>query len=772
MSSKKTVARPKRGRGASDGLESDPVGRGTRRGEVSRGMSPVQGGGEGPKKDSLLLDAEREWFSSQLRLMLERTKEILAAFGNESLNDEEQLEALCGATTLQEVVNGLDNVAGRVFRALFSKEEWNNLEASSMSLFEGNEAQVRLARMKRQKILLDMVAGTTVDLTVRDEELAEEQARLATESLETVRAFLGSAGLTGRASLKAVVVVPSDSHEEEKEEASDKESEEQQKRVRKSGRQKKGDDLPKPKIAKKAKVLEAVVEIEEQDKSEAEELESEEAEEEPKEEDDDEEEETPNAHLEHVKSLLAAAAEESKDLQQWLETDVNAVKTLRFYNASPPDVNIATVEQFQNPSFLKEILSDAPSEFQATTSDNGLIEKLGRLLSWWKLVRQCLVFAGIFAHLKSRRPKRKAGRQRKPMEQRYDELVSKSIDNCIGFKQAKKYVAIGRLVRAFPQLLYQTQFVLLVQWKSSLSLPDGTVGTLDKVFPKLLSDKEKDFWRIISLAPCAPASSSSSSVPAPPPLPPCSVCSLDDRGSSTFTCSGCHCNFHALCVGYPEDDARFFDQILLTRPTKGRGKILPTAEFTKELYCGSCLDAKNVELNDIIASVKEHRAVADFLNQNDCLFALACVPGDGYCIFGILEEFARGHLNMTLAKDTFCKRVAECAIECINEAKEELGGYTVEADVMKAFEKLAKERGRVGALKKGLWRDLETQYVLKGYAKLFQGRVRVRTYQNDRGQVKETGVYFDDKADNCDHVQDLYVLHWSTLDHYDELVPK
>lgn len=475
------VARPKRGRGASDGLESDPVGGGTRRGEVSRGMSPVQGGGEGPKKNSLLLDAEREWFSSQLRLMLERTKEILAAFGNESLNDEEQLEALCGATTLQEVVNGLDNVAGRVFRASFSKEEWNNLEASSMSLFEGNEAQVRLARMKRQKMLLDMVAGTTVDLTVRDEELAEEQARLATESLETVRAFLGSAGLTGRASLKAVVVVPSDSHEEEKEEAGDKESEEH-----KRGRQKKGDLLPKQKIAKKAKVLEAVVEIEEQDKSEAEELESEEAEEEPKEEDDEEEEEeTPNAeeHLEHVKSLLAAAAEESKDLQQWLETDVHAVKTLRFYNASPPDVNLASVEQFQNPSFLKEILSDASSEFQATTtSDNALIEKLGRLLSWWKLIRQSLVFAGIFAHLKSSGPKRKAGRQRKPMEQRYDELVSKSIDNCIGFKQAKKYVAIGRLVRAFPQLLYQTQFVLLVQWKSSLSLPDGTMGPWIKYF--------------------------------------------------------------------------------------------------------------------------------------------------------------------------------------------------------------------------------------------------------------------------------------------------
>lgn len=155
-------------------------------------------------------------------------------------------------------------------------------------------------------------------------------------------------------------------------------------------------------------------------------------------------------------------------------------------------------------------------------------------------------------------------------------------------------------------------------------------------------------------------------------------------------------------------------------------------------------------------------------NQQACPFVLSRVPGDGCCIFRILADFAGSLLEVTWSNETFYKKVAEEAVKSIEEARKETGVGDLDENVLKAFRKLARENGRVGMLKGGLWRELETQHVLKAYVKLFSGRVRIRSYQNDKGKVRQTDEYFHGKANG--NVRELHVLHWNSLDHYDELI--
>lgn len=707
------------------------------------------------KRGASLVDTERAWFTSRVTKMLEKTRRILHVLQRDDLNDERKFEGLCRSVSVEQVCANLGTTLGGIFRSLVSEEEWNELEVCSRNIAERNEAQIRTERLRRQKNQLEKCAQLVINLTVRDEEVQEEQAKLAAESVDVAQSFLKAAGLTGRlTTLKAIVVRPNDSEEEEDEhEGEDAESivPGRPKRGRQKEvveRQDEAGPLLREKVPrKKTKVVEEepplrrTVEVEEEEESVS-----------MSESDGDDVE----GMLEEIGKKVALAAEDAKMLRQLLgSVNLGCNQSLRFRNVAPPDVALATGAEgevlLREPNLLKGIfeqedvvrLDSLKFEDANVEHDNDLIEKLGTLLSWWRLVRQALALAGIFAHLKKNGGGRRRRGRGKLMKQRFEEVVKS-----ISYTQAKKYARIGQLVSAFPQLLYQTQFVLVAQWMATLPLADGTSSiALVDLFPKLLNQEQLTFWRISQQL--------------------CKTCSVSDR-RQTLTCDGCGFQFHALCAGYPGEDS-FSARVLLRRPARGRAKVPPVTEFVTMLYCANCLPKNDTNVNVIVKSVSEKQAVADFLNQDGCKFTLERVPGDGYCIFRILEDFAKTRLGMAWSSETFCKKLAEAAVRSLEESRKETGDASLDADSMKAFRKLATETGRVGMLKRGLWRDLETQHVLKGYANLFEGQVRVHTYEASMGRLKETDVYPYGGDDG--NLQELYVLHWSASDHYDELVP-
>lgn len=632
---------------------------------------------------------------------------------------------------------GLGKTLEGIFRSLFSDDEWSEFEACSRNITERNEAQIRTERLRRQKAQLEKCAQLVIDLTIRDEDVQEEQATLAAESLEVMQSFLKAAGLTGRLrpTLKVMVVRPTSDSESSKEE--EQEKPERPKRTGQKKRPERQEEAETEKAQRKKKTK--VVEEEQQEEESVSEAEEE------------QDAAMDTDMLEEIEKKLVLAAEDATMLREQLGLiHVGSIHNLRFHNVAPPDISLASEEKgaalVREPNLLKGIL-----EQEVTVNvqhDNDLIEKLGKLLSWWKVVRQALALAGIFAHLKNGGGKRRRGRG-KLMKQRFEEVVSS-----ISYTQAKKYARIGELVCAFPQLLYQTQFVLVVQWMTMVKLADGTARAFVDLFPKLLNEEQVAFWQV-------DPPESDAEVPLL-----CKVCSSRDRGH-TWTCDGCGFQFHNVCAGYPPGKEPLSRRFLLSRPTRGRAKVPPVTEFVTVLYCADCLDKNDADMNAIVKSVSEKRAVADFLNQNDCPFSLERVPGDGYCIFRILEDFAKARLGMSWSSETFCKKLAESAIKSIEEARKQTGDDSLDGETITVFRKLARETGRVGMLKRGLWRDLETQHVLNGYVSLFERRVRVHTYQNDKGKLKETGVYSGGGEGN---IQELHVQHWAVSEHYDELV--
>lgn len=79
-------------------------------------------------------------------------------------------------------------------------------------------------------------------------------------------------------------------------------------------------------------------------------------------------------------------------------------------------------------------------------------------------------------------------------------------------------------------------------------------------------------------------------------------------------------------------------------------------------------------------------------------------------------------------REACCKKLAESAIMSIEEARKQTG------ETMTAFRKLARETGRVGMLKRGLWSDLEIQHMSASLKDMCE-------FTNDKGKLKETDVY-------------------------------
>jgi hypothetical protein len=115
-----------------------------------------------------------------------------------------------------------------------------------------------------------------------------------------------------------------------------------------------------------------------------------------------------------------------------------------------------------------------------------------------------------------------------------------------------------------------------------------------------------------------------------------------------YSCRNCHEPFHDTCAGYePDSLGPVVHNIISTRTLNcpNACKILKPV-----LYCGDCINADELDRDQILLSVRETRAVAEWLNDPECPYVLQKVPEDGVCLFRMLYDFAREYCRDGLVR--------------------------------------------------------------------------------------------------------------------------
>lgn len=79
--------------------------------------------------------------------------------------------------------------------------------------------------------------------------------------------------------------------------------------------------------------------------------------------------------------------------------------------------------------------------------DESAVERWASLLKWWRIAERSFSVTGLFAHLRQMR-------QGKALRERYANLVKKTGDKLLSFKQAEKYDRLGRFLLRFPRFMF------------------------------------------------------------------------------------------------------------------------------------------------------------------------------------------------------------------------------------------------------------------------------------------------------------------------------
>lgn len=133
-----------------------------------------------------LVEAEKTWFTKRIREGLTRVCGVLRVTNHNNI-DLDEVERL---TSLKEVLDALPGIAGQIFRALFTDEEWQELEQSEACVASESLGRLRTLRLRRQKQLLDASCEVAIDLTVCDEEEVAEQSALVLGCTTAVQVLL------------------------------------------------------------------------------------------------------------------------------------------------------------------------------------------------------------------------------------------------------------------------------------------------------------------------------------------------------------------------------------------------------------------------------------------------------------------------------------------------------------------------------------------------------------------------------------------------------
>jgi hypothetical protein len=730
-------------------------------------------------EESSLVSDEQVWLTNRLQVALQKTRSVLDAvqsnaFADESVFNEllemQTLEAVMGALKAMNSKRGEESLPARVFMSMFTDEEWSELEASQLAISNQNEGAVLTLRLKRQYSLFWDAHAIAVDVSQIDD---ADQAKLVEDCKQVVGGVLKRMGM-GEHQL-AVVAAPSRSapsrsapsrsapsrssrssgravdHAKQK---ATKQQEKKQKKIEKPTTQRKRvsrvaddddeevDQDEEDDGLKKAKVSSDEVD-DEQEQKETHESDGE-AEGQDEEEDDEQEKRPQKKQQQHVLAVAGAQEHDEEhekddeeeegvlDISALLEKaklDVVLVSKMLKEMEQTMQVEVPTVDvpdmRRASEDAGKRLLLNEKSLVKCLCSDAdelSTVEQWAALVKWWRLVDRCLAISGIFAHLRTK----KHG----TLRERYEKMVAslKSKQKLHSHSQAAVYDRLGKFLLEYPRFVYQLQWVSLSDW--------GKDGALIKSLRTHLSSNEQSsaFWKVD---------------PSKAPLvnDGCQKCNRE--GFELWHCSECDLLFHEMCMGYlPETICA---DIMLPN-----GSVLEAPVF-----CPDCLVKMDLTVDDVAAANKEVRTVGQYLLAPACKFEFKKIPEDGFCCFRILEETAR-RLKWKGSQAAFCKEVAKSAVKVAEAAAKDLGKDALESN---ALQELAKQAKPVHALRNGLWKKLEVDYILQGFVNMFPERVVVNVYQATQGQIRNSTTYGSGSV----HVN---LLHWNMTQHFDSFLVK
>lgn len=347
-------------------------------------------------------------------------------------------------------------------------------------------------------------------------------------------------------------------------------------------------------------------------------------------------------------------------------------------------------------------------------------EQVGRLVSWWQLCRRSFAVAGVLAYLRT------TSGGGGTLRERFRAAVGPTIR--LTYEQATRYDKLAKVLLEYPLLMYQLERVTLTAWTEQRS-----------------SDDIPDYWRQQKV----PLEEQGGGMTHRC----CCKCGMSERVSQLWSCDACNHFFHDTCAGYEH-------QSLTSEPELGHfGNVQKIS-----LYCDNCLSRKKLRHVDVALRVSEVRAVAAFLNKSDCPFWLQQVDGDGYCIFGILESFARESFSYSDTSDAFCGLMADAALTSIEQTRVEHGQDAVEDVCEDAFFKLQRNGRRKKRLQDGLWRQIEVEHLFLGFVRCFP-LARVWVYRTCNHVLERSGTVYGQQQGE----KDLFLLEWKTTQHYDRL---
>jgi hypothetical protein len=464
--------------------------------------------------ESTLVEEERVWLQGRLVIGLEKTRNILEVFENDSLANgfEELLDmqsvddviAELNALTARMVNNkggskgakvalkgaksknatseiGL-SVSVKVFKSVFSDEEWAELEESSQAVAAEDEVRLRVLRLQRQRKLLWDARNVAIELTVRDESVAAEESALVNESMQVMKVLLDCVGMNARGTMRRIGVgggggggvgrvnancrsLNSARSPVRGAPAPARQQSHQQRQKEKSSKVKALKTKSKPTVvSKKKRELEEVENEDEEkgndddDKEEAEEEEEEEEEgeqekvngekkrkvyfeEEEDENDENEDDEKEGKEEEEVDSDIDQDDDDDDDADRvslllrraMLDVDlvVDMLKQrnegggldLKIEKVELPDPRCASAKSgsdlLRNDAKLTDRLSATEEDGGSNNGGALAVERWGTLLKWWRLVNRAFAIVGIFASL---RKKKKDGLT---LKERYKEVVDR-----------------------------------------------------------------------------------------------------------------------------------------------------------------------------------------------------------------------------------------------------------------------------------------------------------------------------------------------------------
>ena len=433
------------------------------------------------KKDQNFFEAELVWLSQRLGESLRKARSILETIDEavppENFDDERR-------RTLDEIVGGLggslvDGIlspassrASKVFRSLFSEDEWKELTQSSYGIQERDEQLLQDLKQKRQLKLLTEAQRVAIDLT-KDEDESDEPASACASALGTLLNRVNAAKKSKKKSKKknllankkstvetAAVVVVSEKG------SSSNEGEQQSplpsrlslpprpshsRPVRENRREtlmmSDGDDVDEE-VEGQRGVAAAKKSGRRREKKR----------------DRQDDRVAEESHLEELKEKMALAETEVDKWLQLLHTGGDRQVRLPG-TIEAPNVRLALVAEGN------AILADAQKWSRylcrdghaAQEDDDDLftkIEKWGVLFRWWRFVERCFAIHGLFSCLRARQ---KRGTK---IQARYAEEVRRRVGQgkAYSFSHASRLDRIGEMLLQYPKLVFQTQFVTQADW--------------------------------------------------------------------------------------------------------------------------------------------------------------------------------------------------------------------------------------------------------------------------------------------------------------------